>query len=204
MMDRSEAFFSAEEWKALAIVRPREWSQYWKEVPLGVKLVAVSVAMALVAVICVWLAGETDLVVLLLSILVAPYIVLALLFAFAQVVAASARWLLRRIGLLEGWRAVRDHVLAVGKSLLWTGLIISALVAFWPFLSPSPSKTWYALRHNVPVKQIEIEKAPHDCAFLTSPLGAKQCHYEAKVTIMNHASAARGTLLVVTYERVED
>jgi hypothetical protein len=59
-------------------------------------------------------------------------------------------------------------------------LLLVAIVAWFAFRDADWLAKAYASGHfGVPDKEIEVEgKRPHDCDFLTAPLGSKQCSYE--------------------------
>src|SRR5438309_693744 len=99
----------------------------------------------------------------------------------------------RAVGVLvySEWACI-EHALA--KVVLWVGIILSILFGLWPYLSLHPVKSWYALTHEVPVDRVEVEKSPHDCEFLTAPVGEKHCHYDAKVFSLSTGTHLNATV----------
>jgi len=88
----------------------------------------------------------------------------------------------------------------------WTliGRIVGGGVALIPlalmfFLAPwfFPGDQWAYERHNLvtpeslfPLREYSIVEQPHDCDFLTAPLGSKHCHYEPVIYLESGAPHA--------------
>ena len=114
-----------------------------------------------------------------------------------------------------------DRILLVGTALAWMAPMF--------FLAPwfSPSHQWAYGAHNYvtpeslfPLHEYSIVEQPHDCDFLTAPLGSKHCHYEPVIYLESGAPHAplsglnRATLeelvngpesrRIVSWNRVED
>jgi hypothetical protein len=69
--------------------------------------------------------------------------------------------------------AVKDN----GLNGLWPNIVTVAIV--WGLVSILGTAAWhskwrYALQYGINTSQVLIEKEPHDCEFLTSPLGKKK------------------------------
>jgi hypothetical protein len=67
--------------------------------------------------------------------------------------------------------------------ILW--IILIALFA-WPACSAILSDIWhsdtrYVIQYGVNYDQVARNKKPHDCDFLHSPIGEKECHYDVEV-----------------------
>jgi hypothetical protein len=58
------------------------------------------------------------------------------------------------------------------------------------------SRWRYEIQYWLPDSRISIDTQPHDCDFLKSPLGSKECHYRRLVTTMRFARSAAGSPLV--------
>ena len=132
-----------------------------------------------------------------------------ILFVFVpllHVIVAAVRWVLRAIGVASWWRRVHRDVLAVGKVVFWVGVAGWVLAVAWPYFSVvDPVRSWYALARGVPVAQVAVAKKPHDCEFMTAPIGVKHCHYDATVVVVKGTDSSNGKrYLFVTYERVEE
>jgi len=54
------------------------------------------------------------------------------------------------------------------------------------------SKWRYALQYNVNATEVQHQNQPHDCEFLTAPLGEKHCHYEPSVSTLRWATSTTG------------
>lgn len=50
------------------------------------------------------------------------------------------------------------------------------------------SKARYALQYANSYGEVIKEKKPHDCDWLTAPLGDKNCHYDAQVQVQTIAT----------------
>lgn len=44
-----------------------------------------------------------------------------------------------------------------------------------------PARYSYALEYDTVPKDVFIKQQPHDCDFLTAPMGSKNCHYKKEV-----------------------
>jgi hypothetical protein len=197
-----ETFFTPEEWKATLLFRPLAWRAWWAA--LTSKLLAILVALLLCSSALAFLLGSKDTSALLLT-LFGVLFGLVVLFAIGAVLVASVRWVLSKLGVVSLWRRSRKQLAAAAKVVLWISVIVWILSGLWPYLSLDPVKSWYALNSLVPVARVEVEKRPHDCEFLTAPLGEKHCHYNAKAFVLSGADTPDGRKsLVVGYERVND
>lgn len=124
------------------------------------------------------------------------------------------------------------HALTQGEGFFGTIGVVGACfvwIAVMFFLAPwfFPSQQWAYRFHNevtpeslFPLREYSIVEQPHDCEFLTAPLGSKHCHYEPVIFLESgvpHAPLSRlnrATLLelfdgpesrrTVTWNRVED
>jgi len=67
---------------------------------------------------------------------------------------------------------------------------------FWP-------KAWYEVRYSVSADHVFIDPMPHDCEFMKSPIGDKECHFKKVVTVVPENSA-NPTDVYVTWEKVEE
>jgi hypothetical protein len=203
--ENREPFFEPSEWKALAVFRPREWLGWWRTEPLFSKVVAVAlVALGAYALYSVT-RGDARTGWFLVATVAGLALILFVLAPLFYVIVAALRWVLRSVGVASWWRRVRKDVLAFGRFLFWVGVAALVLVGLWPYLSLDPVRSWYALTGKVSVEQVEMAKKPHDCEFMTAPIGVKHCHYAATAVILTGTDAPDGKrAVVVTYERVEE
>ena len=47
-------------------------------------------------------------------------------------------------------------------------------------------RIWYGMANHVVSRNVSLTPKPHDCEFLTAPIGEKHCHYEASVAVINN------------------
>ena len=70
----------------------------------------------------------------------------------------------------------------MSKSTDSGGWIFLAIVAFliWYAVRDSDwvAKIYAARHYQLPMSRVDIERQPHDCDFLTAPLGEKHCSYK--------------------------
>lgn len=64
------------------------------------------------------------------------------------------------------------------SNLAW---VFCFLVAFDWFVSAVHSKRRYEIQYGVASSDVHIDSKPHDCEFLSAPIGAKYCSYEVIV-----------------------
>src|SRR5580698_9754453 len=123
-----EPFFRPNEWKALVLFRPREWQEWWRTEPLLTKVMATILLMILGWGSYELLRGNPETGEVLVA-LVGMLLGTVVLVAFARVLVASVRWMLRESGVLAVWLRVRTDVLATGKVVLCTGIVGLILAA---------------------------------------------------------------------------
>jgi hypothetical protein len=54
----------------------------------------------------------------------------------------------------------------------------------------------YEMYYNIAADAITIQEMPHDCEFLSAPLGNKYCHYERIVSIIRWATSKDGKPII--------
>jgi len=73
--------------------------------------------------------------------------------------------------------------------LYWAG----GYVADWMFPQSSWATKWrYSLADDLKDAVYVIERQPHDCEFLSAPLGAKHCHYDKVVATVRVRTGQSG------------
>jgi hypothetical protein len=65
------------------------------------------------------------------------------------------------------------------------------------------SRVAYSLYYAVDTDNVSITDKPHDCAFLTSPVGDKWCHYDRNVDV-NHHQDGTNSAVFVDWIKVEE
>lgn len=204
MSGQRETFFTPDEWKRLVLFRPAEWRQWWSTEPLVTKLLAGAIGVLLATAIYQLLHGDSEVGGALLWVVIA-LLGVALIAAVWPAIVASVRWAFLRTGITALWHRVGKQVLTALRVLFWLGISAFVLIALWPYLSLDPVRSYYALRHDVPVERVEMVKKPHDCEFTTAPIGEKHCHYDAKALVIPAPDASDSKKAVlVTFQKVDD
>lgn len=63
----------------------------------------------------------------------------------------------------------------------------------WWVIDPTwDSKLRYSIQYGVPYASVTMLKKPHNCDFLTAPIGNKTCHYEAEVASVRVGMSTEG------------
>jgi hypothetical protein len=85
---------------------------------------------------------------------------------------------------LEGIHSTLEEIHSTLKSrtdwsLLFLVLFVIFLLESWPGskLDRWTDRVWYWRNSNADWTNITVNKRPHDCDFLHTPLGSKDCHY---------------------------
>ena len=79
-----------------------------------------------------------------------------------------------------------------GNSGYW-GCLISLFVMWWLVGEPIwHSKVRYSAQYGVSYSSVTKLKKPHNCDFLTAPIGNKNCHYEPEVAAVRTAISTEG------------
>lgn len=206
MSDDAERPFMARARQLPVILRPRVWRRWWSTEPFTTKGILVALLALTGSGIFALLLGDGGLGMVFLAL---PIIALGLLVSIvaASVLLARLRWLFRRTGITARWQRVRDRVLGIAGVIFWIAVVGGGIAVWWPYLAYlfHPVKGWYALENNVPLSRVKFEEKPHDCDFMTAPLGDKNCHYDAKAVVLQATESPNGKrLVVVTYEKVQD
>jgi hypothetical protein len=76
------------------------------------------------------------------------------------------------------------------------GWIIPCLFLGWLFGDVWHSKLRYVIQYQVSYDQVVKAKRPHDCDWLTAPLGDKNCQYEPQVQTVRTAISTTGSPIV--------
>jgi hypothetical protein len=76
-------------------------------------------------------------------------------------------------------------------------LMALAGLFFWSVPSAIWHAKWrYAFTYGISSDKVTIAPHPHDCAFLSAPLGEKYCHYERDVMTVRWATSTEGKPIV--------
>lgn len=86
---------------------------------------------------------------------------------------------------------------------------VGGYVADWMFPDSPLAIRWrYSLESTVEHPVYFIDKRPHDCEFLTAPIGDKHCHYDRNVSInQNHNPTSPewgSTYVYVSWQKVDE
>jgi len=72
----------------------------------------------------------------------------------------------------------------------------SPITLLWRLITlPFHSKAAYSVYYNIPTTSITIDEKPHDCSFLTAPVGEKWCHHDRDVEVYRDAN---GTVTAIS------
>jgi hypothetical protein len=88
-------------------------------------------------------------------------------------------------------RAIKENSWSSAFPVVWIGLLVYLVCAYVPG-EVWHSKWRYELQYDVESSKIQYDKEPHDCEFLTAPLGNKHCHYERSVATLRWATSTTG------------
>ena len=72
-------------------------------------------------------------------------------------------------------------------------------IIFWAMIAAFIWFTWLGdseLRYNVQYDEVTYIDKPHDCDFLTAPLGIKNCSYEKNALLMLFSISIKGEPIV--------
>jgi hypothetical protein len=72
------------------------------------------------------------------------------------------------------------------------GIVIIVTFFGWLFDAAWFYKTFYTMSYDMDLGRVEIAKKPHDCEFMTAPLGEKNCHYQRVTNKVEWATNANG------------
>jgi hypothetical protein len=75
---------------------------------------------------------------------------------------------------------------------VWLLIIIIAIVYWNDIPDIWNSKFRFALSLHVTQDKITVQNKPHDCEFMSAPIGRKNCHYESVVEKVEWATSAAG------------
>ena len=75
-----------------------------------------------------------------------------------------------------------------GDSGAFIGLLIVVGIVVWIWQPQWLVKRWY----SEGARQVSIAPKPHDCEFMTAPLGDKHCHYDKVIDKVMWATSTRG------------
>ena len=79
-----------------------------------------------------------------------------------------------------------------GWFMFW---VIAVAGALYFFDVEFAIKTWQVFSHSVGYNQVQLQAKPHDCSFMSAPLGAKNCHYTKEVETVLWKQDPPGTSL---------
>lgn len=83
----------------------------------------------------------------------------------------------------------------------WSSAVAVGWVVILSFLWDVPGNMWhskfrYEAEYSLPADKIIAAERPHDCAFLSAPLGSKYCHYDREVSTLRWATSTTGNPIV--------
>jgi|SRR5215831_5370906 len=85
------------------------------------------------------------------------------------------------------------HKLIAAVVWLWMLYMAAGYVANWLFPESERATRWrYGLEKGLEDANYDFSKRPHDCEFLTAPLGDKHCHYDRHVQTIRIRETSSG------------
>jgi hypothetical protein len=82
----------------------------------------------------------------------------------------------------DGLKELQDRSFKLIVTLLQVAGVAIGLLLVWRVVSPTTfSQTWYETMYSLDSSHVFIEPEPHDCDFVKSPLGDKECHFKKSV-----------------------
>jgi hypothetical protein len=94
--------------------------------------------------------------------------------------------------------AVRTFLLALMFTPLGIVALVLLIMAYDYEFQP---KDYYAMDFSTKASNVFVTSEPHNCEWMSAPLGDKHCHYEKNVTSWNE----RGEIKVaVMWDKIED
>jgi len=118
------------------------------------------------------------------------------IFVFGVLVLPVAAWdALETYAPMVTQRIKRYTSIVVSSAFAISGLwLYGGHVAVF-FAPTSTTAYWWRYNTEFPVDyaNVTVDRRPHDCDFMTAPLGAKHCHYVADVLTVRSRAASDGT-----------
>jgi hypothetical protein len=79
----------------------------------------------------------------------------------------------------------------------WSSVVMVGWIVLASFLWDVPGNMWhskirYETEYSLPADKVIVATHPHDCAFLSAPLGEKYCHYDREVSTVRWATSTTG------------
>lgn len=102
---------------------------------------------------------------------------------------------------LDDLKGFREHAVRVIKGLFVILAFLVGIVWLWWEMASDEKK--YSIYYGVPRDRVVVEKEPHDCEFLTAPLGNKHCHYDKHVSKVK-LDEPNSYAVYVTFEKIQD
>jgi hypothetical protein len=83
---------------------------------------------------------------------------------------------------------------AYDSGWVWLLIIVAVIVYFGGLFD---SKWWwYSFDRSISKEKITIESKPHDCEFLTAPVGRKNCHYRKVIQTVEWSKSKSGEPII--------
>jgi hypothetical protein len=93
------------------------------------------------------------------------------------------------------------------KKFLWAVVLLVLAYQFVHFVEYFYNlPEYYHDKYSVPRTLVFVDVKPHDCEFLSAPMGEKHCHYDRKVVVITPDPPAgiEKKSVYVSWERVEE
>ena len=89
--------------------------------------------------------------------------------------------------------ALAEAVDAIAR--IFSGYALVAVIGIvmagaWAIFGPAEDQL--ISKYDLHVGHVQVANKPNDCKFETAPLGQKNCHYEKRIVLLNHAGEIIG------------
>jgi hypothetical protein len=83
-----------------------------------------------------------------------------------------------------------DAIARIFSGYALVAVIGIVLAAAWAIFGPTEDQLMS--KYDLKVGHVQVAKKPNDCKFQAAPLGQKNCHYEKRLVLLNHAGEIIG------------
>lgn len=156
----------------------------WSKLTRGDRIVLLLVETAVCAICIAVFASANDWLTI---VVIVGFVFLAFQFIVFLVVQEIATWRRNRTATATPKKSWRKRATNLGVGLLtWAALaflyMAGGYAAEWMFPESEWATKWrYGLADDLKDADYVMEKHPHNCEFMSAPMGSKHCHYDKEV-----------------------